>query len=267
MEGGELEPFTSITRGSCARIEPVPAEFRFRMCNDNIVSRFEPDFQNNQIVLNGELLNPNGWSTNLKPQQCRSYIVKDSEIDFCKTTRRLSIAMQGFRIDNTGKKFCRCFAKGKSTIDYNATPAPTPTPRGGCSKFDVIISKLVIPSDNSAYGRYLQLYFGPECRNSVFRNTVYLTQWDSGKPNEEIAATTIQYFYVQSEGYANVCTDFANSPKGVTCHTYTKGGRTLEDAEAGKTFALAVKPSDFDVYGTYNVIDIFNTELQAQQCI
>ena len=115
----EVKEFANITREECKNRGVVPAEFRFRMCNDNKF-RFRPDPGHNRIRYKGEIRYPRGWDRALPPKKCRSHIFQDS-IDFCKERFRLKIAMQG-NFNRPGKTFSRCYLPWNATIAYTDAP-------------------------------------------------------------------------------------------------------------------------------------------------
>ncbi len=207
--------FEQITSAQCGLRGIVPAEFRFRMCNDNADAVFVGNPQHNLVKLRGKTLGPRGWSLPLGRKKCRSYKYLDS-INFCQRSRKLSIAMQGDLITGTGKKkFCRCFFPWESSIEY-VDPSPSPTiKRSDCDMSDAVISKIVIPSDNPA-SKYIQLYFGPSC-SGPFNRFFRLVLWENGQRNYSYAAVLVSNIRIPLSGYVNICNN-ADRPAGVTCH-------------------------------------------------
>ncbi len=250
------KPFTQTTREQCKDIGTVPAEFRFKMCNYNKNEYiFKPSAKHNLAQLRGKRLNPGWWNRPLPSGECRSLIIKDS-IDFCQMKRRLEMAMQGDLI-LSGKKrdFCRCYLSWTSTIEYvepKHVNTPTQSPevrRPLCDTNDAIISKIVIPSNNSA-ARYVQLYFGLFCQGLIDRNFT-LALWKDGKKDRSALEVNISRFAIPPNGYVNICS--SEKPAGIQCNKVVSFHATsaLQKFMPGDKIALIDSAGDL-------VLDIFS---------
>jgi hypothetical protein len=259
-------PFLAIPEEECTR---TTATISFRMCNLNDeVFRFNKT--ESIMKFRQETVDEPDYYDDIPANECRTYQLLDEGIDLCKKTRVIDIGMDGSLLKE-GDNYCRCYLHRKSIVRYVSNePSMTPTSTitdspsalpsmtlsnppsiNLCDETKVIITELASPYDEE-FGRYIELYFGRECKGKIINRNLQV-QWIDGS-FKTLRRLRLAGKKISEDGFYIICNGRfgRNVLYGDACNEYNGGTLSIADVMGNETIAVVER-----VMTNFVIIDMF----------